>query len=92
MNEEDVNRFMEFRDWFGGLRSVRLQIGFRGGKFEMLEEQKKNAVRRIIRCVDVSRGVEVLHFDKRTERREEDGLAYERNSVRERIIEEIMGE
>lgn len=46
MNEEDVTRFKEFRDWFGGLRSVRLQIGFRGGKFEMLEEKKKNVVRR----------------------------------------------
>jgi hypothetical protein len=46
MNEEDVTRFKEFLDWFGGLRSVRLQIRFRGGKFEMLEEKKKNVVRR----------------------------------------------
>ena len=46
MNEEGVTRFKEFRDRFGGLRSVRLQIGFRGGKFEMLEEKKKNVVRR----------------------------------------------
>jgi hypothetical protein len=77
MNEEDVNGFKEFRDWFGGLRSVRLQIGFRGGKFEMLEEQKKNAVKKVIRCVDVFRRVEVLHIDKRTERREGGGLAEE---------------
>jgi hypothetical protein len=45
-----------------------------------------------MRCVDVFRRVEVLHFVERTERREGDGLAYERNSVRERIIEEIIGE
>ena len=45
-----------------------------------------------MRCVDVFRRVEVLHFVERTERREGDDLAYERNSVRERIIEEIIGE
>jgi hypothetical protein len=77
MNEENVNRFKEFRDWFGGLRSVRLQIGFRGGKFEVVEEEKKNVVRRIMRRVDVFRPVGVLHFVKRTERKEGDASAYE---------------
>lgn len=34
-------------------------------------------MRRVIRCVDVFRRVEVLHIDKRTERREGGGLAEE---------------
>jgi hypothetical protein len=93
LNKEDVARFQEFRDWFGGLRSMRLQIGFfRGGKVEMEELAKKNVSRRIMRCVDVFRGVEVLLFVEKGERKEGEALAYGGDEMREKIIGDIVEE
>jgi hypothetical protein len=92
INREDVARFQEFRDWFGGLRSVRFQVGFRGGKTEITEKKKKNVVRRIMRCISVFKKVDVLLFVERIERKKGDALGYEIDEVRERIIGDVIGE
>ncbi|KAE9367798.1 hypothetical protein N431DRAFT_514339 [Stipitochalara longipes BDJ] len=68
INKEDITRFQEFRDWFGGLRSVRFQIGFWGGKIEMPPDKKNNVVRRIMKCVNVFQRANVLIYVEPEER------------------------
>lgn len=88
-NLEDVDRFQEFRDWFGRLRSVRLQVGFHGGQMDM-RGAKRNIVKRIMRCAGVFSGLEVLIFAEESENCY-DGLL-RGVGVREQTIKEIIGE
>jgi hypothetical protein len=62
INKEDIARSQEFRDWFGGLRSVRFQICFRRGRIELPPDKKQDVVRRIMRCVNVFQRVKVLLY------------------------------
>lgn len=92
INKEDVARFQEFRDWFGRLRSVRFQIGFRGGNEGLKDRVKDNIMRRIMACLDVFKEIEVLLFVEPCKRREGYSLAYGEEGLREEIIGEIIGE
>jgi hypothetical protein len=51
---------------------------------------KKNVSRRIMRRVDVFRGVEVLLFVEKGERKEGEALAYGGEGMREKIIRDII--
>jgi len=104
INKEEVARFQEFSDWFGGLRSVRFQIGFLAGKIEMPPDKKKKVVRRIMRCVNVFPRVKVLLYVEPEEKTKACTLAVDsggdseqavrlfRETVRESTIREIIGE
>jgi hypothetical protein len=61
LNIEDAIRLQEFKDWFPELRSVRLQIGFRGGTAEMLISEE-NVMKTVMKFADVFHGIEVLLF------------------------------
>jgi len=104
INEQDAARFQEFRDWFGGLRSVRFQIAFLAGKIEMPPDKKKKVVRRIMRCADVFPRVKVLLYVESEETTKACTVAVDSEvdseqtarvlgeSARERTIREIIEE